>query len=260
MIPPSNRIDELSAGERWASDARRVLATPGGMMQVDVDMTPAKATLEILRQSDVTATFTHLVVRAAALALARNPHVYRMVCGYQRLKAGRVDIGLSTGGLATDVPLVLVGVDQKPLRALARAVEEGLAIARATEERLRRARWLTPFGFLRRWLLRYWYGTFSSRRRLAGTFEVSCHSNADVVAPLRFYTDAILSAGRVRDVVVELEGRPVIRPMACLTLCIDHVAMDGMRGAALLNAVKDILEGDNLLDEARHFASNEGAL
>ncbi len=215
-----------------------------------VDVTQAKATLEALHERKIAATFTHLVVRAAALALARNPHIYRMVCGYERLTAGSVDIGLSMDGVATPLPLVLVGVDRKPLGALAAAIEETIAAARAREDRLRRWRWLTPFGFLRRWLLRYWYRTFSSRRRLAGTFEVSCDSNADVIVPLRFYTDTVLSAGRFRDVVVEVDGQPAIRPMASLSLCADHVAMDGMRGAALINAVKQILEGDELLNEA----------
>ena len=71
-----------------------------------------------------------------------------------------------------------------------------------------------------------------------------------LVAPLQFYTDAVLSAGRVNDLVVDVDGQPAIRPMAWLTLCADHVAFDGVRGAALLNAVRETLEGDDLLGEA----------
>lgn len=250
MNPASDQIDDLSAGERWVFDAQRVLASPGGFMQGVVDMTHANAALQALRERNVAATFTHLVVRAAALALSRDPKLYQMVCGYRRLTARSVDIGLSMEGLAANIPVVLEAVDRKPLAELVTALEDAVAAARAKERRLDGMGWLKPFGLLRRWLLRRWYGHFSSRRRLAGTFEVSCDPNADVVVPLRFYTDAILSAGRVRDVVVEVDGQPAIRPMACLTLCVDHVALDGVRGAAIVNAVKDVLEGDELLGEA----------
>jgi hypothetical protein len=259
VTAPSDRIDDLSVSERWMSDARGVLNVPGGMAQRIVDMTRARAALEELRKAGLAASFTHVIVRAAALALSRNPRIYQMVCGYQRLTAGRVDIGLSMSGVETDIPTVLEGVDRKSLGALVAAIDDAIAATRAREERLRRTAWWFPFGFLRRWLLRRWYGNLSSRRRLAGMFEVSCDSNADVVVPLRFYTDAILSAGRVKDVVLAVDGEPTIRPMAWLTLCLDHVAMDGMRGAALMNAVKEILEGDELYEEALEAAAAERA-
>jgi pyruvate/2-oxoglutarate dehydrogenase complex dihydrolipoamide acyltransferase (E2) component len=219
-------------------------------MQVVVDMTHAKAAMEVLRRRNVGAGLTHLVVRAAALALARNPRIYRMVCGYGRLTTGQVDIGLSTGEESVNVPVVLRAVERAPLDALPAAIEQAITVARAREDRIRRSAWLAPFGFVRRWLLRSWYRAFASRRRLAGSFEVVCHEGADVVAPLRFYTDAVLSAGRMRDVVVDVDGRLAIRPTVCLSLCVDHVAMDGMRGAALINAVREILESDELLLEA----------
>jgi hypothetical protein len=247
----ADRIERLSPGERWTSDSRHVLNVPGGMAQRAVDMTRALASLEVMHAAGVAAALPHVIVRAAALALARHPELHRMVCGYERLSAERVDVGLSIGGLTTDVPLVVVGVDQKPLPAVVAAVEEAIAAARSKDGRLRRYAWLTPYRFLRRWLLRSWYGALRRRRRLAGTFEVCCDSNADVLVPLRFYTDTILAAGRVKDVVVLVDGQPAIRPMACLTLCLDHVAMDGMRGAKLINAISEILEGDELLDEAR---------
>jgi pyruvate/2-oxoglutarate dehydrogenase complex dihydrolipoamide acyltransferase (E2) component len=252
----SDRYDALSAPERWMSDARHMVSVPGGLVQSKVDMTQATASLQALRAAGIAATFAHLVVRAVALALARNPGLYQTVCGYRRLTTARVDIGLTMSGLDTTVPVVLADADQKPLPALVAAVEEAVGAARAKEERLRRLVLWVPFGFLRRWLLRRWYAAFSSRRRLAGTLEVSCDTNADIVVPLRFYTDAVLSAGRVRDVVVVVDGEPAIRPLAWLTLCVDHVAMDGMRGAALMRSVKEILESDELITEAREATSS----
>jgi pyruvate dehydrogenase E2 component (dihydrolipoamide acetyltransferase) len=253
----SDRIDPLSAAEKWMSDARRIASIPGGLVQSKVDMTNAKTSLRRLREAGLAATFAHLVVRAVALALVRDPALYQTVCGYQRLATARVDIGLSTTELDLTVPLVVPDADQRSLRALVGAVADALVAARSREDRLRRLVWMIPFGFLRRWLLRRWYASFSSRRRLAGTLEVNCDSNADVVVPLRFYTDAVISAGRVRDAVVVVDGEPAIRPMAWLTLCVDHVAMDGMRGAALMRAVKEILEGEELIAEAGEGAPPE---
>ncbi len=259
MTAPSDRIDGLSVGERWMSDARQVLHVPGGMVQRLVDMTRARAAVQELKKGGLAATFAHVIVRATALALAQNPGIYQMVCGYRRLTAGRVDIGLTMSGIETDIPTVLEGVDGKSLGAMVAAIDGAIAATRAREERLSGSAWWFPFGLLRRWLLRSWYGKLSSRRRLAGLIEVSYDSNADVVVPLRFCTDAILSVGRVNDVVLAIDGEPAVRPMACLTLCLDHVAMDGMRAATLINAVKELLEGDELYNEALEAVAAERA-
>lgn len=255
----ADRIEDLSPSEAWMADARRVVDVAGGLVQGAVDMTHAKATVETLRAAGVAVTFTHVIVRAVALALTRRPDLYRAVYGYDRVTTERVDLGLSMTGLDTQLPLVLANAETRSMRALVGAIEEGVDAVRAQELRLRRWFWLVPFGFLRRWLVRRWHDRLASRRRLAGTFEVTCDSNADVVVPLRFYTDCVLSAGRVRDVVVVVDGKPAIRPQACLTLVVDHVAMDGMRGAALMRAVKEVLEGEELIAEADAAGPPEGA-
>jgi pyruvate/2-oxoglutarate dehydrogenase complex dihydrolipoamide acyltransferase (E2) component len=246
----ADRYEGASPPETWMADARHIGHIPGGLVQSSVDMTHAKEALERLRGRGLAATFAHLVVRAVALAIARKPALYTTVCGYDRFSSAKVDIGLSTTDIDATIPVVVPDVDRTLLPALVGAVDAARAAVRAREERLRGFLWLLPFGFLRRWLLRRWYASFSSRRRLAGSLEVSCDTNADVVVPLRFYTDVAIAAGRVRDAVVILDGEPAIRPMAWLTLCVDHVAMDGMRGAALMRAVREILEGEELVAEA----------
>jgi pyruvate/2-oxoglutarate dehydrogenase complex dihydrolipoamide acyltransferase (E2) component len=246
----ADRYEAVSPVETWMADARQIGHIPGGLMQSKVDMTHAKEALERLRSRGLAATFAHLLVRAVALAIARKPSLYQTVCGYDRYSSAKVDIGLSMTGLETTLPLIVTDVDQTLLPALVGAVDRAKAAVEAREGRVQRIMWLLPFGFLRRWLLRRWYAGFSSRRRLAGTLEVSCDTNADMVVPLRFYTDVAITAGRVRDTVVVLDGEPAIRPMAWLTICVDHVAMDGMRGAALMRSVREILESEELVAEA----------
>jgi pyruvate dehydrogenase E2 component (dihydrolipoamide acetyltransferase) len=252
VAPRADRVDDLPTRDRWSIDARRVVGIPGGVIQGTAEMTRAKESLEALRDRGVQATFTHVIVRATALALAHNPQIYQMVCGYDRLTPASIDIGVSTDDVPAELPAIVAGVDRTPLGALVAKLNDALADeARRGGSRLARGGWLGAFGFFRRWLVRRRRGAFGPRRRLAGVVEVACNSRADVFAPIRFHTDAVLAAGRVRDVVVVRDGVPMIRPMVNLSLSLDHVAMDGMRGAAFVNAVKEVLEGDELLAEAR---------
>jgi 2-oxoacid dehydrogenase/acyltransferase catalytic subunit len=256
MIPsPPDRIESLSLDERWFADARTVAEAPGGFLERMVDMTAATSWLATLHEAGLPATVTHLIVRAAALALARNPDLHQTVCGYRKLIPGSVDIGLTTPGPTTYAPVVLAAVDEQPLEVLIPAMDAALASARERERRtlgsLRWLRWLAPFGFLRRFLLRLAQKTFWFRRRMAGTFQVSFAPTADVVVPLRFYTGSALGAGRVRDLVVAVGGQLEVRRMMTLTLIADHVAMDGVRVGTLLNAIAAILEGEELGREAR---------
>ncbi len=250
-----DRIESLSTNERWFADARTVAEAPGGFLERLVDMTAATSWLDALHEAGLPATVTHLIVRASALALARNPELHQTVCGYRKLSPGSVDIGLTTPGPTTYTPVVLSAVDEQPLEVLIPAMDGALAAAHGKEkrtlERLRWLRWLAPFGFLRRFLLRLAQKTFWFRRRMAGTFQVSFAPTADLVVPLRFYTGSALGAGRVRDLVVAVGGQLEVRRMMTLTLIADHVAMDGVRGGTLLNAIATILEGEELGREAR---------
>jgi hypothetical protein len=248
-------IDRTPLGERWLPDAFDVMRGPGGFALRLVDMTQAKAALRVLRERGVPATVTHLIVRAAALALARNPELHRIVCNYRQLTPGAVDIGLSMAGETTYAPVVVLpSADTKPLSVLVAAANETIALAREKERRdlenIRRRGWLVPFGFLRRFILRRLQKTLWFRRKLVGTFQVSCLPTVDIVASFLFYTGSILGAGGVRDRVVAIDGLAVVRPTLWLTICVDHCAMDGRGAGKLLKAIEGILQGDELLREA----------
>jgi pyruvate/2-oxoglutarate dehydrogenase complex dihydrolipoamide acyltransferase (E2) component len=255
--PPiaEDRIESLPLGERWFPDAFSIMSVPGGFVLRLVDMTQAKAALEILRAAKVPATFTHLIVRAAALALARNPELHQMMAGYKRLSPGQVDIGLSMAGETAFAPVVVLPrADRTPLGQLVPSTNEAIAAARVKEKvdlaNMRRFMWLIPFGFLRRFFLRLMSGSLGFRRKLVGTFQVSCLPSVDVITSFLFYTGSILGAGCVRDRVLAVDGQPVVRPTVWLTICVDHAVIDGRRAGDLINAIQKILEGDELVREA----------
>jgi len=253
---PKDRIERIPLGLRWINDAFDVSPTAAGFGLLLVDMTKAKAALRMMRDARIPATITHFVVRATALALARNPRCHQMVCNYRRLLPAAVDIGLSMAGETTYAPVVVLpAADQKPLSALIPAVIE--AIDKAVEKErvdlvaMRRQLWLIPFGFMRRFILRWLNKSMWFRRRIAGTFQVSTVPSIDVVGPLMFYTSAGIAAGSVTDRVIAVDGKAVVRPTMWLTVAGDHAAVDGVHAAMLLCAIKDTLESDELVVEAR---------
>jgi hypothetical protein len=243
-------------GWRWIDDAFHVAPTAGGFIMRLADMTQPKSALRLMRDARIPVTMAHLIVRASALVLSRNPEWHRLACNYRRLTPGSVDVGLSMAGHTTYAPIVvLAGADQKPLSTLVPTIIDAIDAAVVKEavdlRNMRRQMWVIPFGFIRRFILRLLNRSLWFRRRIAGTFQVSILPKADVCVPLLFYTGSLLAVGAVRDRVVAVEGQPVVRPTAWLTLCADHAALDGVRGASLLDAIKDMLEGDELLREAR---------
>jgi hypothetical protein len=254
-----DRIVPLTPDERWLADARSVVHQAAGYMVREVEMTHTVAWLERLRASGVPASVQHLIVRASALALARNPALHQIVCGYDRVMPAAVDVGLAVSAAST-APVVIARASERPLPLLVGAIDAALARAPRSEKRafalLRNIDWLAPFGFLRRMWLRWLQDRVWFRRRVAGTFQVAYAPGADVVVPLRINTGSALGAGRVRDVVVPVAGKVQVHKRMTITLVADHVAMDGVRMATLLNAIGALLEGEELEHEALATAAS----
>jgi pyruvate dehydrogenase E2 component (dihydrolipoamide acetyltransferase) len=246
-----DRNERLDFAERWITDAFRVIETPGGIVTLDVDMTRARDALARLRSDGARVTYTHLVVRAAAIALKTNPEQHVLVAGTARLHPGRVDIGLSIAGTTTYAPVMVIeDVAEKSLRVLAEEVGKRAPEVRAKEEldlaSVRRWGWLIPFAWLRQLILRWLFTHVWFRRQLSGTFQVTCLTQPDLCIPLLFNTAAAVGAGRVRDRVVAVDGAPAVRPILSLACVFDHKAWDGARAANMLVAMAKWLETGEL--------------
>ena len=253
---PGDQIVTLPHGERWFLDGFAVLPHPGGLLYLQCDMSRAQAAVAALRERGLQATYTHVFVRAAALALQRVPRAHEVVCGYQRLRPGRVDVGLSVAGQTSYAPvMVLPGVETRPLPELVPFVNEGAKRTRKKEVEdlagMRRIGWVIPFGFLRRFILRALNGSFWFRRKLIGTFQITCLTQVDFVMPCVFYSGCALGVGRVKDRVVAENGQPVVRPTAWLSVAFDHRSMDGVTVGDFIRTLAEILESDELLREAQ---------
>lgn len=260
----TDHIETLSHGERWFLDGFAVIHPPGGVLTQVVDMSRAQQLIRRLKAAGVAATYTHVLVRAVALALDRCPAAHKLVCGYRRMTPGQVDIGLSVAGQTNYAP-VLVIHDAASLRLqdLVDYLKEQVPKTREKEVRdlegMHRNGWWIPFGFLRRAILRLLRRMFWFQRKLVGTFQLTVLRDIDAVDPILFYSGAALGVGAIRDRVIAIDGQPAVRPTAILNMAFDHQTLDGKRTSDLLSLIRQILEGEELLKEAEETPLIEAA-
>lgn len=262
LKPPPDRIERLRFGERWMPDAWELFHVPGGFSLTLVDMTQVKKAIRILRDAKIPATYPHLIVRAVALAYLRGPQYVQIICNYRRITPGTFDIGLSMAGQTTYAPVVVIkAVHQKPLSVLIPAITDAIDVAAAKEAGDLKAlyKWAIPFRWFRRWVLSGLQRSYAWRTLIVGHFQVTCLTNVDMVVPLVFYSSAILGVGAVRDRVIAKDGVPVVRPTVWLSGVAEHASSDGLRGGDVVQLLKDILEGDELVREAYEAAADKAA-
>lgn len=214
--------------------------------QTTVDMTLAQRRLEDARRQGVHATPTHLLVHAAARALAANPDLHQVVAGNRRHRPDRVDIGLSVANEIFVAPVLIIeGADRKTLEEIAAEITRRAPEVRAADQRMLQALrtwgWVVPFGFLRRALLRLCFTSPAFRRKGAGTFQVSTTPTEWAMTSI-FSAAAVLVGGRISPRVVAIDGQPAVRPMMTLTLSFDHGVWDGRAAGRYLEAVKAELD------------------
>jgi len=247
MTAPAD--ESLDYAERWLRDGLRVLRPALSVLQITVDMTRALSRLEALRQKGVQATPTHLLVHAAARALAANPNVHQLIAGNTRHRPGRVDIGLSVTGETFVAPvLVIEGANEKSVAEIAAETARRAPEAQKADEQmlrlLRRWGWMAPFGFLRRGVLRTLFTSAAFRRKGAGTFQVSTVP-VDWAFTSTFATAGVLFGGQVLSRVVVVDGQPAVRPTMTLTLSGDHGVWDGRAATRFIATVKRELDSDH---------------
>ena len=241
-----NADESLDYAERWLRDGLAVLRPALSVQQVAVDMTQANTALEMLRKQGVAATSTHLLVYAAARALAANPQLHQVVAGTRRHRPNHVDIGLSVAGETFVSPvLVIENAAAKSVAEIAHETARRAPEIRQSDHDMIQAlkRWgrLVPFGFLRRAILRILFTSAAFRRKGAGTFQVTTVP-VDWALTSSFSTAGVLVGSQARLRVVVVDGQPAVRSMMNLTLSGDHGIWDGRAAARFLAAVKTQLE------------------
>ena len=202
-------------GERMTKSVRE---QPQFSISRDVDMTAANA-----KRKTAGATYTDAIVAAAAKTLRDHPRLRARIESGELVTSDATNVGLA---IALDDGLLVAVVrdaDRKGLREIAAERERLEEHARA--------------------------GKLAEHELTGSVLTVS---NLGTMGVDRFTAivnppeAAILAVGRVADRVIANAGAPAIRPMATLTLSVDHRVADGATAARYLSALADRLERGDL--------------
>lgn len=194
--------------------SRSTREAPQFSIERDVDMGAANA-----QRKRAGASYTDVVVSAAARALAAHPRLRSRFDGDAIVEQAGAHIGLA---VAVDDGLlvpVIRDADAKDLATLVKEREHLEAGAHA--------------------------GRLSADALSGGVFSISNLGSLGVdrfTALVNPPEAAILAMGRVRDRVVARDGKAEVRPVVTLTLSVDHRVADGADAARFLDDVAKRLE------------------
>jgi pyruvate dehydrogenase E2 component (dihydrolipoamide acetyltransferase) len=192
---------------------------PHFYVTVDIEMEEAAKLREQAKAAEVKVSFNDLIVKAAALALRRQPKVNVSLQGDRILQFHTADVGIAVAiedGLITPV---IRDADQKSLGTIA-------AEARELAERARRKA-LKPEE----------YSGGSITVSNLGMFGVDAF-----IAVINPPQASIVAVGAVSEKAVVRDGKVVARKMMSATFSGDHRIVDGALGAQYLQELKALLE------------------
>src|SRR5215470_596091 len=192
---------------------------PHFYVTVDIEMEEAAKLREQAKAAEVKVSFNDLIVKAAALALRKQPKVNVSLQGDRILQFNTADVGIAVAiedGLITPV---IRDADQKSLGTIA-------AEARELAERARRKA-LKPEE----------YAGGSITVSNLGMFGVD-----SFIAVINPPQASIVAVGAVAEKAVIRDGKVVARKMMSATFSGDHRIVDGALGAQYLQELKALLE------------------
>ena len=202
-------------GERMTKSVRE---QPQFAISRDVDMTEANA-----KRKTAGASYTDVIIAAAAKTLRDHPRLRSRIDDGQLVTSDAANVGLAIALEDGLLVAVLRDADRRSLKELAaerERLEEHSRAGKLAEHEL--------------------------------TGSVLTVSNLGTMGVDRFTAivnppeAAILAVGRVADRVVAKDGVPAVRPIATLTLSVDHRVADGATAARYLSAVAERLERGDL--------------
>jgi pyruvate dehydrogenase E2 component (dihydrolipoamide acetyltransferase) len=192
---------------------------PHFYVTIDIDMEEAAKVREQAKAAEVKISVNDLIVKAAAMALRRQPKVNVSLQGDRILQFNTADVGIAVAiedGLITPV---IRDADQKSLGTIG-------AEARELAERARRKA-LKPEE----------YSGGSITVSNLGMFGVD-----SFIAVINPPQASIVAVGAVADKAVVREGKVVVRKTMSATFSGDHRVVDGALGAQYLQELKALLE------------------
>lgn len=202
---------------RTVSEAWRTI--PHFYLAVEVAMDTAAEVQREWRLSGGSISVNDLVIKAAALALAKYPLANASWAGDSTELHHQINIGIAVALSDGLLVPVLHGCEGLGLKEIAARTPPLVARARN--------------------------GQLSATELLGATFTISnlgMYGTTSFAAVIHPGQAAILAVGALRDGLVAKNGAPAIAKVMTLTLSADHRILDGAYAAEFLGEVKNILE------------------
>jgi len=228
IVPRAEEIQVVPISGMRSAIAKKMtyskMSIPHFYISTEVDMTEAAKVREELipiieTKTGVRLSFTHMLIKAAAMALKEYPQL-NALCDGENIKISKdVNIGIAVGLEDGLIVPVLKKVDSMDLAQIASRTEK--LIAKAREKKLSEEEFTG--------------GTFTISN--LGIFDVD--SFTAIINPPEI---AILAVGKIRDKPAVVNGEIKIRKIMKITLSADHRAVDGIIAAKFLGKVKALLE------------------
>jgi pyruvate dehydrogenase E2 component (dihydrolipoamide acetyltransferase) len=210
--------------ERMSFSAQSTAAVT---LTIEVDMTEAGAlrqqVIAALEASGLRPTFTDMIVKATAKALAEFPHINARWSdsGIERVADINVGVAVALGERGEEglVVPVIRNADRLSVTAISqrtRDIAEGARQRRLSQDE-------------------FAGGTFTITN--LGTYDI------DIFTPIINPPEgAILGVGRIAPKPAVVDGELVVRSLMTLSLTVDHRVIDGAAGAVFLRRVRDLLQ------------------
>jgi pyruvate dehydrogenase E2 component (dihydrolipoamide acetyltransferase) len=195
---------------------------PHFYVTAEVDMSDATRLRAQLTASETVAeriTYTHLIIRAVALTLARHPRVNASWSDGGIIYHDDINIGIAVAVDDGLVAPVLRGCQHLSLRQIARTTAELVEKAQA--------------------------GRFGGDELTGGTFTVSNMGMLDIEefsAVLIPPQAAILAVGSIKDRPIVRDGHLAVAKTMRATLSVDHRILNGVEAGRFLEDLKAVLE------------------
>jgi pyruvate dehydrogenase E2 component (dihydrolipoamide acetyltransferase) len=197
---------------------RSIVETAQLSFFLELDVTEAqRLRREHSANGDDTVSLAHVLIKACAEALRRNPKLNSVLAGGTIFRYDEINIGVAVSLDEGLIVPVVKGVASMDIDQLATKIT-------ALAERART-------------------GGLRSGDLAGGTFTVSVLGSVDGFTPiLNAGQSAILGAGRSVEKPVVRRGEVVIREMMTVSLTVDHQVIDGAVAAGFLRRLQQLVE------------------
>ena len=219
-LPRPSRTDALAGMRKSIADHMRgsLAGTAQLSFFLELDVTDAqRARKEASAGGEVTIAMAHVLIKACAESLKRNPDLNSLLSDGNVQYFDQVNVGVAValkGGLI--VPVVRQA-DSKSISEIALETNELSASARD--------------------------GNLKPDDMAGGTFTVSVLGSVDGFTPiLNAGQSAILGVGRSVEKPAVKNGDIVVREMMTVSLTVDHQVIDGAVAAGFLRRLKQLVE------------------